>query len=117
MTLIFLNIPGLIGEIPSKLILAYPVIELFRTRVTSNASAGSVKKIVERQNRDGGWQLVSGVNPERRQNGITTRNDKIYAILIIQYKCVLPNLQWCRRGSDCMVVGFITTYAISTYHH
>ena len=61
MTLIFLNIPGLIGETPSKLILAYPVIELFRTRVTSNGSAGSVKNIVERQNRDGGWQLVSGV--------------------------------------------------------
>jgi hypothetical protein len=22
-----------------------------------------------------------------------------------------------RRGRDCMVVGFITTYAISAYHH
>jgi hypothetical protein len=23
----------------------------------------------------------------------------------------------CRRGRDRMVVGFTTTYAISTYHH
>jgi len=22
-----------------------------------------------------------------------------------------------RRGHDCMVVGFMTTYAISAYHH
>ena len=24
---------------------------------------------------------------------------------------------WGRRGRQCMVVGFTTTYAISTYHH
>jgi len=24
---------------------------------------------------------------------------------------------WGRHGRDCMVVGFITTYAISAYHH
>jgi hypothetical protein len=24
---------------------------------------------------------------------------------------------WGHRGRDCMVVGFITTYAISAYHH
>ena len=23
---------------------------------------------------------------------------------------------WVRRGNDCMVVGFTTTYAISAYH-
>jgi hypothetical protein len=23
----------------------------------------------------------------------------------------------CRRGRDCMVVGFTTTYAINAYHH
>jgi len=24
---------------------------------------------------------------------------------------------WGHRGRDCMVVGFITTYAISAYYH
>jgi hypothetical protein len=24
---------------------------------------------------------------------------------------------WGRRGRDCMVVGFTTTYAIGAYHH
>jgi len=31
----------------------------------------------------------------------------------------IPNLKLRRgrRGHDCMVVGFTTTYAISAYHH
>jgi hypothetical protein len=28
-----------------------------------------------------------------------------------------PNIFQGRRGRDCMVVWFTTTYAISTYHH
>ena len=31
--------------------------------------------------------------------------------------CNLSNWRRGRRGRDSMVVGFITTYAISAYHH
>jgi hypothetical protein len=39
-------------------------------------------------------------------------------LLIIgrRYKILLFN-DWGSRGRDPMVVGFITTYAISAYHH
>jgi hypothetical protein len=32
-------------------------------------------------------------------------------------KYVVFNMILGRRGRDCMVVGFTTTYAISAYHH
>ena len=30
------------------------------------------------------------------------------------YQCIF---HWGRRGHDCMVIGFTTTYAISVCHH
>jgi len=36
---------------------------------------------------------------------------------ILAYLHPLPHLYWGRRGRDRMVVGFMTTYAISTYQH
>jgi tRNA A37 threonylcarbamoyltransferase TsaD len=46
-------------------------------------------------------------------------NGKVYSIQIYVIKFVsdLQQVSGGHRGCDCMVVGFITTYAISTYHH
>ena len=30
---------------------------------------------------------------------------------------IIHIVNWGRRGRDCMVIGFNTTYAISAYHH
>jgi len=30
---------------------------------------------------------------------------------------IIPKYTRGRHGSDCMVVGFITTFVISAYHH
>ena len=40
--------------------------------------------------------------------------------LHIETKCLMFHIYVYirgRRGRDCMVVGFTTTYAISAYHH
>jgi hypothetical protein len=40
----------------------------------------------------------------------------MYAVFNL-HPCSLPNAMRGRRGGDRIVVGFITTYAISAYHH
>jgi len=37
-----------------------------------------------------------------------------FLIVMTQIAVTYP---WSRRGRNCMVVGFTTTYAISAYHH
>ena len=32
-------------------------------------------------------------------------------------QCIILVILWHHRGHDRMVVGFMTTYAISVYHH
>jgi hypothetical protein len=39
-----------------------------------------------------------------------------YCLHFVQFDVCLC-LSWGRRGSDRMIVGFTTTYAISAYHH
>ena len=42
-----------------------------------------------------------------------------HSLLHITHLCVvfIFTTFWGRRGRDCIVVEFITTYAISAYHH
>jgi hypothetical protein len=44
---------------------------------------------------------------------------KSYCFMISYYNKKKPDTEylWGRRGRDRMVVGFVTTYAISPYHH
>jgi hypothetical protein len=42
--------------------------------------------------------------------------DRIYPVEL-EIKDTPDTDRWGRRGHDCMVVEFITTYVISVYHH
>ena len=38
-------------------------------------------------------------------------------MILLRYNTNSYDIMWGRRGRDRMVVGFIATYAIGTYHH
>ena len=58
--------------------------------------------------------LEFGENKEKREKKLFEIHKNIYSML--QKKKHLK-LRWGRRGRDRMVVGFTTTYAISTNNH
>ena len=48
---------------------------------------------------------------------IKTNVSTCYFYSLLQKSSKFPTLNRGRRGSDRMVVGFLTTYAISAHHH
>ena len=54
-----------------------------------------------------------------KQNACHYQNKYIFALYYFQmlFMMLLQIPAGDRCGQDCMVVGFITTYAISAYHH